>query len=83
MTHDFKATLMVMDDQVQEGIFATENYDAIQYALRLADRLQNGEISDAAVWEGMILQKHKSACPSPRDVFKALTAQMMKEVEDE
>ena len=92
MTHDFKGehdrlkNTKFTKDALGEHchfIMSGEQRDVYMKALRLAVRLQSGEISDAAVWEGMILQKHKSGCPSPRDVFKAMAAQLMKEVEDE
>ena len=65
-----------------EGIYS--NYlKAIKTALKIADRLQSGAATDGMIWAATQLQKGKSECASPRSVFRVMTTQLLKEIEDE
>ena len=66
------------------------NLKTIQFALKLADRLQSGEISEKMSTEGVKIMSTQFPdeyeplkailVGQPKDVFKAMMAQLMKEV---
>lgn len=72
--YDFKAALSSMTDASD---WVEENYDTIQSALRLADKLQSGGISAGMV--KVVDDKQPMSCDR---TFKAMAEQLMKEVEE-
>lgn len=70
--HDFKSALD--DDPLY---WRATHKETIQTALRLADKLQSGEVS-----EGMMnVLKNEYGLVTYKDIFKAMAAQMIKECE--
>ncbi len=85
--HDFKAALDAIEndkqidrtlDQVTDG-----HLETIQTALRLADRLQSGEVSEGMlrVWADREITEWPNHKAEITEDFKAMAAQMLKEIE--
>lgn len=99
--HDFKGALEECPAyQYDIGGFAwggdeaadwlDDNYETIQYALNLADKMQSGEVSEEAlnifhrvVRIEVIVDKKEANIINDIEAFKAMSQQMMKEIEDE
>jgi len=72
--HDFEGALKRIEEaQSWRDAFTIQEQAAIQTALRLAHRLQNGEVSENMREEGYI------ANIGPAGTFTAMAAQMIKE----
>lgn len=94
MEYDFKGALDAFDPKNVKHAFPDENvfcvsdsqYDATQVALRLADRLQSGEVSEGMCDAAM--HPLYFNCPPKLEqraefAFKTMAAQLLKEIEDE
>jgi hypothetical protein len=87
--HDFKGALDFCSEVM--GVDHPHN-KTIQYALRLADRLQSGDLQDVATEQHKLWEKYLGGCgdyyTNNGTAFlgclnKAMTTQLMKEVENE
>ncbi len=89
--HDFKAALSgvnyLLTQQTCIGNLSPDDMAAIQYALRLAERLQSGEVSEEMIKDGhdemllATLEGNVSGDNRPIiKAFKAMAAQMIKEI---
>ena len=82
--HDFKAALEKLETKGRvktlgsEFFFSTEECLTIQSALRIADRLQSGEVSEFMAKKGA-QEFYGGRSNTPEGVFKAMAAQMIKE----
>lgn len=77
--HDFKAALYDFESSDQ-SILQEGNYETIKTALRLADRLQSGEVSGEMIFEAKNLRDRiQDEDPSDELRFKAMAEQMIKE----
>lgn len=81
--HDFRAALEACYILSNEPLLYCHR-KTIQFALRLADRLQSGEVSEEMynAAENIEFSEYCGA-EDIETQFKAMTAQMMREVEDE
>lgn len=84
--HGFKQTLNGIEGQTlfdaNREQLSPKEMKAIRTALRLADRLQSGEVGDAVMkagWE----QIYPSDRATPNMVFKAMAQQLLKEIEND
>ena len=93
--HDFKAALVGLI-ALRDSTALTPKVDeiykefyrqipTIQFALRLADKLQKGEVSKEMENKGSHLRyvQDNQNCKNTANVFRAMTEKMMKEVGDE
>ena len=79
--HDFKKALNWLHD-VEGSIHESCQYkETIEFALRLAARLQSGEVSDRVCKEGIETFWGKGL--GLNSTFVSMTNELMKEVEDE
>lgn len=80
--HDYKSALkdkaFLYRNPLPEliGLWAIRHQKAIQHALRLAERLQGGEVS------GRMIDAAQDDFDKV-DIFKDMAAQMMKEIKDD
>ena len=83
--HDYKGALGLAE--YHPSTWSDEDWEKSKHtfkaALKIADRLQSGEVSEGMIWAATQLQKGRSECASPRSVFRVMTAQLLKEIEDE
>ena len=78
-THDFKAALDRADVECKDHNNVNEDlrlWQAIQTALRIADRLQRGDVSEEMCLQGF---SHFNGAYHTRPIFKAMAAQLIKE----
>lgn len=87
MTHDFEGVLKRMTEarSWKDGC-AIQQVEAVLVALRIAGRLQKGEVSDGMydVGDEMCMSfADRNEFTDDEEVFKAMSQQLFKECEDE
>jgi hypothetical protein len=89
--YDFKAALEFTNDKLnfgvmmKDGMVWQEETETIQTALRLADRLQRGEVSKEMLNScyDELRTTQESFKPPAWHIFSSMAAQMMKEIEND
>lgn len=86
--YDFKGALASINESWasycrQQSVEVPEHIKASILALRIADKLQSGEVSDKMVYEGAFGLEKGIGSKRYRQCFKAMAQQLMKECEND
>jgi LmbE family N-acetylglucosaminyl deacetylase len=77
MEHDFKASLRALQDTDFNSSDHLDHRETWEAALRLAERMQVGKISQKTIDAGWLVSGNDCL-----ETFKAMTKQLMKEIEE-
>ena len=95
-THDFAGALEwfeacckedkneLLDAGLEISDYYLESEQTIQTALRIADRLQRGDVSKTAESKGVAIRYYqdKQNCKNTKELFKAMAQRLIKECGD-